>query len=47
MDTVRVLDKSFCKKISYETIQEEIYKVAQKMNEDLKGKEVIFIGNNS
>jgi len=44
MDTVKVLDKTFSKTISYDQIQEAIAKVAAQMNQDLAGKDVIFLG---
>jgi hypoxanthine phosphoribosyltransferase len=44
MDTVKILDKTFKKSISYEQIQEAIGNVAEKLNNDLKGKDVIFLG---
>ena len=44
MDTVKVLDKTFSKTISYDQIQEAIAKVATQMNQDLAGKDVIFLG---
>ncbi len=44
MDTVKVLDKTFSKTISHEQIQEAITKVATKMNQDLAGEDVIFLG---
>lgn len=44
METVKVLDKTFYKTISYEEIQEAISKVAVRMNNDLKNEDVIFLG---
>ena len=44
MDTVKILDKTFKKSISYEQIQEAIGNVAEKLNNDLKDKDVIFLG---
>lgn len=44
METVKVLDKTFYKTISAQQIQERISDVAKKMNEDLKDKDVIFLG---
>jgi len=44
METVKVLDKTFSKSISSEEIAEKIALMAKKMNEDLKGKDVIFFG---
>jgi hypoxanthine phosphoribosyltransferase len=44
MDTVKILDKTFKKSISSEQIQEAIGNVAEKLNNDLKDKDVIFLG---
>ncbi len=44
MDTVKILDKTFSKSISYEEIKAAIDKVATQMNEELEGKDVIFLG---
>ncbi len=44
METVKVLDKTFYKTISAQTIDERIAVIAQKMNAELKDKDVIFLG---
>jgi hypoxanthine phosphoribosyltransferase len=44
MKEVQVLDKKFKVSIPSETIQESIKSMAKKMNTDLAGKDVIFIG---
>ena len=44
METVKVLDKTFELAISYDKIISRIEEIAQQMNEDLEGKEVIFLG---
>ena len=44
MKEVQVLDKKFKVSIPEEEIQNAIKKMAGKMNEDLKGKDVIFLG---
>jgi hypoxanthine phosphoribosyltransferase len=44
MDIIKVLDKKFKKSIPSEKIQEAISKLADKLNSDLKDKDVIFIG---
>jgi hypoxanthine phosphoribosyltransferase len=44
MEKVKILDKYFEKSISYEKIQEAISKVAEQMNNDLKNKDVLFLG---
>lgn len=44
METVKVLDKTFYKTISAKEIEQKISAVAEKMNEELKDKDVIFIG---
>ncbi|MBN2663321.1 MAG: hypoxanthine phosphoribosyltransferase [Bacteroidales bacterium] len=44
METVQVLDKTFTKSISHEQIQEAISRLADQMNKDLAGKDVIFLG---
>ena len=44
METVKVLDKTFYKTISAQTIDEKIALIAKKMNAELKGKDVIFLG---
>ena len=44
MKTVKVLDKEFKLSISAETIAQAVKEMAEKINNDLAGKEVIFIG---
>ena len=44
MNKVKVLDKEFTVSISREKIQEAVQKLADKMNQDLKDKDVIFMG---
>ena len=44
MKTVKVLDKNFKLYIPHDKIQEHIAKVAAQINNDLKGKDVIFMG---
>jgi len=44
MDIIQVLDKKFKKSITSQTIQNSISELATKLNSDLKGKDVIFIG---
>jgi hypoxanthine phosphoribosyltransferase len=41
---VKVLDKEFEINITHDKIQATIKEMAQKMNQDLKGKDVIFMG---
>lgn len=43
METIQVLDKQFRKSIPSEKIQERIVNMADSLNKDLQGKEVIFI----
>ncbi len=44
MKTVQVLDKKFSLSISEKEIQEAITKLADRINEDLKNQDVIFLG---
>lgn len=44
MEKIRVFDKEFKKFISHEEIQKAVIQVATKINNDLAGKDVIFIG---
>jgi hypoxanthine phosphoribosyltransferase len=44
METVKVLDKTFYKTIPAEEIEIAIKKVAEQMNQELAGKDVIFLG---
>ena len=44
MKTVTILDKSFKLYIPHDKIQEKIALVAARINEELKGKDVIFMG---
>lgn len=44
MEKIRVFDKEFKKFISHEEIQSAVIQVATKINNDLTGKNVIFIG---
>lgn len=44
MDKVTVFDKTFEISITHDEILERISKLAEQMNEDLKDKEVIFLG---
>lgn len=43
MKTIKILDKDFQIYIPYEKINGAIVRIAEKMNEDLKGKEPLFI----
>jgi len=43
MKTIKILDKDFEIYIPYEKINEAIVRIAEKMNEDLRGKEPLFI----
>lgn len=44
MNSVKLLDKEFGVSISKEKIHDAVLKMANKLNSDLKGKDVIFIG---
>ena len=44
MKEVQVLDKKFKVSIPEEKIQQRIKAIAEKMNSDFKGKDVIFLG---
>ena len=44
MDKVRILDKEFKLFITEKQIQEAVKEMARRMNKELKGKKVIFIG---
>jgi len=44
MDKVRILDKEFKLFISEKRIQETVKEMARRMNKDLKGQKVFFIG---
>lgn len=44
MDKVRILDKEFKLFISEKQIQEAVELMARRMNKELKGKKVVFIG---
>ncbi len=44
MQTIKVYDKKFTKSISSAKIQEAVTKVADKINEELKDEDVIFLG---
>jgi len=44
MDKVRILDKDFKLFITEKQIQEAVKEMAHRMNKDLKGKKVFFIG---
>lgn len=44
MSEVKVLDKTFKVSIPEAEIQQRIKEIAKQMNEDLKGKDVIFLG---
>lgn len=43
MKKIKILDKKFCISIKSVEIQKAISKIANKMNKDLKGKDVIFV----
>jgi len=44
MNSIKILDKEFKVSISKEQIQEAVTKIAVRLNNELSGKEVIFIG---
>ena len=44
MEKVTILDKHFKKFISSETIQEKVSRMAERINRDFEGKEVVFVG---
>lgn len=44
MDIIQVKDKTFKPFISNETLQENIARVAKQMDEELAGKDPLFIG---
>jgi hypoxanthine phosphoribosyltransferase len=44
MDRVKVWDKVFEKSISSEVIQEAVRMLGERINHDLEGKEVVFVG---
>ena len=44
MDTIKILDKHFTTSIPSEEIQKRITILANKLNDELKGKDVLFIG---
>ncbi|MGL4411237.1 MAG: hypoxanthine phosphoribosyltransferase [Bacteroidales bacterium] len=44
MNLIQVKDKTFKPFISYETLQENIARVAKQMNEELAGKDPLFVG---
>ncbi|NOZ46141.1 MAG: hypoxanthine phosphoribosyltransferase [Chlorobi bacterium] len=44
MNKVKVLDKEFVVSITKDKIQDAVRKMADKMNADLKGKDIIFMG---
>ena len=44
MKEIRILDKKFREFITEEDIQERIEELAAQMNNDLAGKEVVFLG---
>ena len=44
MDKIRILDKEFGITITNGKIQESVQHIADKMNKDLKGKNVLFLG---
>ena len=44
MNKVKILDKEFEVSISHDQIQEAIGRIAERIDKDLKGKDVIFMG---
>ena len=44
MDKIKILDKEFGITITNGKIQESVQHIADKMNKDLKGKNVLFLG---
>jgi hypoxanthine phosphoribosyltransferase len=44
MKEIRILDKNFREYLTEDTIQQRIEEIAQKINTDLAGKEVVFLG---
>lgn len=44
MDKIKILDKEFGITITNGKIQESVQRIADKMNKDLKGKNVLFLG---
>ncbi len=44
METIKVLDKTFVPYIDHEVIVSKIKEMAKKMDEDLKGKDPLFLG---
>jgi hypoxanthine phosphoribosyltransferase len=44
MDKIRIVDKEFRLLVSSDKIQESVTRMAEKMNKDLKGRNVIFLG---
>jgi hypoxanthine phosphoribosyltransferase len=44
MEKIRILDRQFQPYISSEAIQQAVEKMAEKINRDFAGKEVIFVG---
>jgi len=44
MHKIKVYDREFTKSISSEEIQKQVKRVAEEMNKDLEGKDVIFLG---
>jgi hypoxanthine phosphoribosyltransferase len=44
MKEIRILDKKFREMISQDAIQERISQLAQQINNDFRGKEVLFVG---
>jgi hypoxanthine phosphoribosyltransferase len=44
MKDIRILDKTFREYLTEKTIEERIDQLAQELNNDLEGKEVVFLG---
>ncbi len=44
MEKIKVYDREFTKSISSEEIQKQVKRIAEEMNKDLEGKDVIFLG---
>ena len=44
MKEIRILDKNFREMITENAIRERVGEMALQMNEDLKGKDVVFLG---
>lgn len=44
METIRILDKTFTTYLKYDDIEKRIIEVANRLNDDLRGKDPIFLG---